>query len=62
MYQLAKQSGYLPSKMAFLSYSIAISAQAGGDKITFPENFSKGVLYTTVDRPDNKQYRELYVS
>lgn len=28
IYRLAKQSGYLPSKMAFLSYSIAISAQA----------------------------------
>jgi ABC-type branched-subunit amino acid transport system substrate-binding protein len=28
IYQLAKQSGYLPSKMAVLSYSIAISAQA----------------------------------
>jgi branched-chain amino acid transport system substrate-binding protein len=28
IYQLAKQSGYLPTKMAFLSYSIAISAQA----------------------------------
>ena len=23
-------------------------------------NYAKGVLYTTVDRPDNKQYRELY--
>jgi ABC-type branched-subunit amino acid transport system substrate-binding protein len=28
IYQLAKQSGYLPTKMAVLSYSIAISAQA----------------------------------
>lgn len=28
IYRLAKASGYLPSKMAFLSYSIAISAQA----------------------------------
>lgn len=28
VYRLAKASGYLPSKMAFLSYSIAISAQA----------------------------------
>jgi ABC-type branched-subunit amino acid transport system substrate-binding protein len=28
IYGLAKQSGYLPTKMAFLSYSIAISAQA----------------------------------
>jgi ABC-type branched-subunit amino acid transport system substrate-binding protein len=28
VYRLAKQSGYLPTKMAFLAYSIAISAQA----------------------------------
>jgi ABC-type branched-subunit amino acid transport system substrate-binding protein len=28
IYQLAKQSGYFPTKMAFLAYSIAISAQA----------------------------------
>jgi Cytochrome P460 len=35
---------------------------AGGDKVTFPENFPAGTLYTTVDRPDNKQYRELYIS
>ena len=41
---------------------LALQARAGGDKIVFPENFAKGELYTTVDRPDNKQYRELYVS
>jgi cytochrome P460 len=41
---------------------IAAVAQAGGDKIAFPENYASGVLYTTVDRADNKQYRELYVS
>ena len=40
----------------------AVSAKAGGDKVAFPENYAKGVLYTTVDRADNKQYRELYVS
>jgi hypothetical protein len=40
----------------------AVAAQAGGDKIAFPEDYAKGVLYTTVDRADNKQYRELYVS
>ena len=28
--------------------------------MVFPENYAKGVLYTTVDRADNKQYRELY--
>ena len=42
--------------------SFAISAKAGGDLVKFPEDYAKGVLYTTVDRADNKQYRELYVS
>lgn len=36
--------------------------RAGGDKIAFPADYQKGVLYSIVDRPDNKQYRELYVS
>jgi hypothetical protein len=36
--------------------------RAGGDKITFPTDYEKGVLYTTIDRPDNKQYRELFAS
>lgn len=31
-----------------------------GSKVMFPENFAKGVMYTTVDRADNKQYRELF--
>ncbi len=35
-------------------------AWAGGDKVVFPAGFEKGVLYATVDRPDIKQYRELY--
>jgi len=37
-----------------------LPATAGGDKVAFPQDF--GTLYTVVDRPDNKQYRELYVS
>ena len=41
---------------------IAVSANAGGDKVAFPAAYDKGVLYTTVDRADNKQYRELFVS
>jgi hypothetical protein len=40
----------------------ALSAKAGGDKVVFPEDHTKGVLYTTVDRADNKQFRELFVS
>jgi hypothetical protein len=41
---------------------IAVTARAGGDKVAFPANYASGTLYTTVDRADNKQYRELYVS
>lgn len=33
--------------------------RAGGGKVAFPETFAKDVLYTTVDRADNKPYREL---
>jgi hypothetical protein len=39
---------------------LTASVRAGGDNVKFPENYAKGVLYTTVDRADNKQYRELY--
>ena len=39
---------------------LAVGARAGGENVKFPENYAKGVLYTTVDRADNKQYRELY--
>jgi hypothetical protein len=40
----------------------ALPARAGGDLVKFPENYATGVLYTTVDRADNKQYRELYTT
>jgi len=33
---------------------------AGPEKIKFPSDYLKGTLYQTLDRPDNKQYRELY--
>lgn len=58
--------GRFTAALAALSVAGAASfttpAPAGGDKVAFPENYAKGVLYTTVDRADNKQYRELYVS
>jgi hypothetical protein len=53
-----------PIKISALTGLAAITltaaVRAGGDKVMFPENYAKGVLYTTVDRPDNKQFRELY--
>ena len=48
------------------TFALAIAALAplpllaGADKIAFPENWDKGVLYGTVDRYDIKQHRELY--
>ena len=44
----------------------AVAQQAlvapGPNKVAFPENWSKGVMYATVDRPDTKQYREFYTT
>lgn len=44
----------------------AVFAQAsvapGPNKLKYPEGWSQGVLYATVDRPDTKQYREFYTS
>jgi plastocyanin len=41
---------------------VAVPSGAGPDKIKFPANWKDHVLYSTVDRYDNKQYRELYAS
>ena len=48
------------SVAALAAVALTATVRAGGDKVVFPENYAKGVLYTTVDRADNKQYRELY--
>ena len=40
----------------------AVPSAAGPDKIQFPAQWKDHVLYTTVDRYDNKQYRELYAN
>ena len=45
---------------ALAAVSLTVAVRAGGDKVVFPADYAKGVLYTTVDRADNKQYRELY--
>ena len=50
--QLVVLSGVLASTAAF----------AGPEKIKYPSDYLKGVLYQTLDRPDNKQYRELYAT
>jgi hypothetical protein len=41
---------------------LAVAAQAGGDKVAFPADYAKGVVYMTLDRPENKQVREYLTS
>ncbi len=40
----------------------AASVRADGDKILFPAEYAKGVVYMTLDRPENKQVREYFTS
>jgi hypothetical protein len=54
-----KRYQVLPAAL-LAAVTLTVAVRAGGDKVVFPENYAKGVLYTTVDRADNKQYRELY--
>jgi len=43
--------------------ALVVPVRAGGDKVAFPDNYeAAGVLFTTVDRADNKQFREFYTS
>jgi plastocyanin len=45
---------------------LAVGQQAlvtpGPNKVAFPQDWAKGVMYGTVDRIDTKQYRELYTT
>ena len=62
---LRKSSASLPIATALVGVGVVVLAtqvRAGGDKVVFPDTYDKGVLFTTVDRPDNKQYREFYAS
>jgi len=59
---MTTRSAFAITIAAMAASAVAVQVRAGGDKVAFPENFAKGVMYTTVDRADNKQYRELFVS
>ena len=42
--------------------AVIVPVRAGGDKVAFPADYAAGELFTTVDRADNKQFREFYTS
>lgn len=39
-----------------------MQVRAQADLIKFPEKYAEGVLYGSVDRSDNKQHREFYIT
>jgi hypothetical protein len=62
---MLKSSRFLPVAAALVGvgvFALASQVRAGGDKVAFPATFDKGVLFTTVDRADIKQFREFYTS
>jgi hypothetical protein len=40
----------------------AVQVRAGADKVAFPADYAKGVVYMTLDRPENKQVRDYMTS
>lgn len=51
----------------FLTASVLIfvgfcTARAGGDKVHFPENYTKGVKWLVTDKPEFKRVHEYYVT
>jgi len=40
----------------------AASVRAGSERIAFPNDYAKGVVYKTEDRPENKQVREIFIN
>lgn len=47
---------------AWMAVGQQATVPAGPNKVAFPESWSKGVMYGTIDRPDLKQYREFYTT
>jgi hypothetical protein len=52
----------MASIAAVAALTAAVAVRAGGDKIAFPADYAKGVMYMTFDAAANKTFRELYTS
>ncbi len=52
----------LAAGVAAVSFAQQALVPPGPNKLKFPQNWDKGVMYATVDRHDTKQYREFYTS
>lgn len=48
--------------IAIMGSTAAVQVRAGGDRVAFPEDYAKGMVYLTLDKPDNRQVRDYYTS
>jgi hypothetical protein len=51
-----------PALSALAVLSTIAPVGAGGDKVTFPADYAKGVMYTSHDLIDAKEFREFYIT
>src|SRR4026209_687998 len=58
-YGMNKRGGEMKPVLLFAAFAFSTQVIAGPEKIRFPNDYLRGVLYQTVDRADIKQYREL---
>jgi plastocyanin len=54
--------GAIAAAAAAFTVASQTSVPGGPNKLAFPHDWDKGVMYATVDRYDTKQYREFYSS
>jgi Cytochrome P460 len=43
-------------------FALMAQARAGGDKVVFPEHYAKGVMYTSHDLAEAREFREFYIA
>jgi Cytochrome P460 len=51
--------------VAFCALTVIVTRTAlgaGGDKVVFPANYVRGVMYTYENRADEKEFREFYIT
>jgi Cytochrome P460 len=48
--------------IAVAGLAAAVQVRARGERVAFPENYAKGVMYLTLDKPEAREVREYYAS
>src|SRR5687768_16635455 len=57
-----KRTALVATAVSAATAALIVPVFAGPEQIAFPADYQKMMLYSTVDRYDSKQYRELYTS